>query len=142
MYNVLQPYINLTHSNIEALSRFANAREITDATKESAIRFVQVAQENLSKIAASNAFSDLTRTAVDNYVRFANEYTQQVYGIIAQGQEFVSRQVEEGNRRFAQIADISSRAVEAGTQQVKSATDEAAGETEQQLARARQQRSR
>ena len=49
-----------------------------------------------------------------NYVRFTNEYAQQVYGIVSQGQEFVSRQMEEGDRRFPQIADISNRAVEAG----------------------------
>jgi hypothetical protein len=142
MHNVLQPYVNLAHANIEALSRFANAREITDVAKDSTIRFVQVAQDNVSKIAGSNAFADLTRTTIDNYVRFANEYTQQVYGIIVQGQEFVSQQVEEGNRRFAQIADISRRTVEAGTQSVKSAADEAASETDQQLARARQQRNK
>ncbi|MGH8772705.1 MAG: hypothetical protein ACREV2_16250 [Burkholderiales bacterium] len=81
----------------------------------------------------------MTRAAIDNYVRFANEYAQQLYGIVSSGQEFVSRQVEEGNRRFAQIADISNRAVESGSQ---SAGDEAANEADQQLSRARQQRGK
>ncbi len=85
--------------------------------------------------------ANLTCAAIDNYVRFANEYTQQVYGIVSQGQEFVSHQMEEGNRRFAQIADISTRAVEA-VQSVKSTGDEAVNEADQQVSRVRQQRAK
>jgi hypothetical protein len=140
MYNILQPYVNLTNANIEAFARFINAREIVDLTKHGAIKFLEVAQENAAKVAASDAVANLTRTAIDNYVRFVNEYTQQVYGIVLQGQEFVSRQMEEGNRRFAEIADISNRAVEAGVQSAKSAGDEAVNEADQQLSRGRQQR--
>jgi hypothetical protein len=33
----------------------------------------------------------------------------------------MTRQVEEGNKRFAQVADISGRVVQAGTESVKSA---------------------
>jgi len=136
MYNILQPYVNLTNANLETFSRFMNAREITDLTKQSALKFFEVVQESTSKVAGSDALANWTRAIIDNYIRFANEYAQQVYGIVAQGQEFVSRQVEEGTRRFAQIADISNRAVEAGVQSVKSAGDEA----DQQ--RSRQQRAK
>jgi hypothetical protein len=59
-----------------------------------------------------------------------------VYGNVSQGQEFVTRQVEEGNRRFAQAADISGRAVHAGTESVKSAGEEALNEADQ-IGRAR-----
>lgn len=140
MYNILQPYVNLTNANVEAFSRFINAREITDLTKQSAIKFLDVAQENASKVAGSDALANLTRAVIDNYVRFANEYAQQFYGIVSQGQEFVSRQMEEGNRRFAQIADISNRAVEAGVRSAKSAGDEAVNDADQQ--RGRQQRAK
>jgi hypothetical protein len=44
---------------------------------------------------------------------------------MAAGQEFVIQQVEEGNRRLAQVVDISGRAVQAGTESVKSAGEEA-----------------
>jgi hypothetical protein len=82
-------------------------------------------QDNVAKIAGSEAFAKCLQMTIDNYVRFANEYTKNLYGIVAQGQEFVSRQVEEGNRRFAQVADISGRAAQAANESVKSAGEEA-----------------
>ena len=112
------------NANIETFSRFANTREVTDVAKESAVKSAKVLQENASKIAGSNAYAELTRAMIDNYVRFANEYTQNLYGIVSQGQEFVSQQVEEGGRRFSQIADISRRTVETAAQSGKSASEE------------------
>ena len=117
--------MDLTKANIETLSRFANSREVTELVKDSASKQLELVQDNMAKIAGSEAFATCLRTTIDNYVRFANEYTKNVYGIVAQGQEFVTQQVEEGNRRFAQIVDISGRAVQAGTESVKSAGEEA-----------------
>jgi hypothetical protein len=125
MYNVLQPVVDFTNANLETFSRFANSREVTDLVKESASKHLEFVQDSMAKIAGSDAFATCLQTTIDNYVRFANEYTKNVYGIVAQGQEFVTRQVEEGNKRFAQVADISGRAVQAGTESVKSAGKEA-----------------
>jgi hypothetical protein len=125
MYNVLQPLVQLTNANLETLSRFANSREVIDLVKEGASKQLQLVQDGTAKLAGSDAFATCLRTTIDNYVRFANEYTKNVYGIVAQGQEFVAQQVEEGNRRFAQIVDISGRAVQAGTESVKPAGEEA-----------------
>jgi len=125
MYNILQPVVDLTKANIETLSRFANSREVTELVKASAIKQLELVQDNMAKTAGSDAFATCLRTTIDNYVRFANEYTKNLYGIVAQGQEFVSRQVEEGNRRFAQVADISGRAAQAANESVKSAGEEA-----------------
>jgi hypothetical protein len=131
MYNLLQPLVQLTNANIETLSRFANSREIIDLVKESASKQLELVQDGTAKIAGSDAFATCLRTTIDNYVRFANEYTKNVYGIVAQSQEFVTQQVEEGNRRFAQIVDISGRAVRAGAESVKSAGEEAVKEADQ-----------
>jgi hypothetical protein len=84
----------------------------------------------MAKVTGSDAFATCLQTTIDNYVRFANEYTNNVYGIVAQSQEFVTRQVEEGNRRFAQVADISGRAAQAGTESVKSAGAEVSKEAD------------
>ena len=125
MYNLLQPVADLTKANIENFSRFATSREVTEVAKDSVTKHSELVQDNMAKIAGSDAFATYLRTTIDNYVRFANEYTKNVYGIVAQGQEFVTQQVEEGNRRFAQIVDISGRAVQAGTESAKSAGEEA-----------------
>ena len=53
-----------------------------------------------------------------------------MYGIVSQGQEFLTRQVEGGNRRFAEVADISGRAVKAGTESMKAAGEEALNEAD------------
>jgi hypothetical protein len=125
MYNLLQPVVDLTKANIETFARFTNSREVTELAKDSAIKHLEFVQENMAKIAGSDAFATCLRTTIDNYVRFSDEYTKQLYGIVSQGQDFVTRQVEEGNRRFAEVANISSRAVQAGTESVKSAGEEA-----------------
>jgi hypothetical protein len=131
MYNLLQPLVQLTNANIETLSRFANSREVIDLVKERASKHLELLQDNMAKVAGSDAFATCLRTTIDNYVRFANEFTKNVYGIVAQSQEFVTRQVEEGNRRLAQIVDISGRAVQAGTESVKSAGEEVSNEADQ-----------
>jgi division protein CdvB (Snf7/Vps24/ESCRT-III family) len=141
MYNVLQPVVDFTNANVETFSRFANSREVTDLVKESASKHLELVQDNMAKIAGSDAFATCLRTTIDNYVRFTNEYMKNVYGIVAQGQEFVTRQVEEGNRRFAEVVDISGRAAQAGSESVKSAGEEVSNEADQ-ASRARQPRSK
>ena len=130
MYNVLQPVADFTNAYVETFSRFANSREVTDLVKESASKHLELVQDNMAKIAGSDAFTTCLRTTIDNYIRFANEYTKNVYGIVAQSQEFVTRQVEEGNRRFAEVIDISGQAAQAGSESVKSAGAEVSNEAD------------
>ena len=130
MYNLLQPVVDLTKANIEHFSRFATSPEVTEVAKDSVTKHFEHLQDNMAKIAGSDAFATYLRTTIDNYVRFANEYTKNVYGIVAQGQEFVTKQVEEGNRRFAEVANISGRAAQAGTESVKSAGEEVSNEAD------------
>ncbi|MGH8564972.1 MAG: hypothetical protein ACREXW_13165 [Gammaproteobacteria bacterium] len=141
MYNVLQPIVDLTNANIETLSRFANSREVSELAKDNVSKYLELVQDNMAKIARSDAFATCLRTTIDNYVRFANEYSQNMYGIVSQGQEFVTQQVEEGNRRFGKIADISGRAVQAGTESMKAAGEEALNEADQ-AGRARHNRGK
>jgi hypothetical protein len=116
--------MDLTKANIEHFSRFVTSPEVTEVAKDSVTKHLGLVQDNMAKIAGSDAFASYLRTTIDNCVRFANEYTKNVYGIVAQGQEFVTKQVEEGNRRFAEVANISGRAAQAGTESVKSAGEE------------------
>jgi hypothetical protein len=125
MYNLLQPVVDLTKANVETFSCFANSRDVTELAKDSVIKHSEHVQDNMAKIAGSEAFATYLRTTIDNYVRFSDEYTKQMYGIVSQGQEFVTRQVEEGNRRFAEVADISGRAAQAANESMKSAGEEA-----------------
>ena len=125
MYNLLQPVVDLTKANIETFSRFTNSREVTDLAKDSVVNHLELMQDNMAKIAGSDAFATYLRTTIDNYVHFSEAYTKQLYGIVSQGQDFMTRQVEEGNKRFAEVANISGRAAQASTESVKSAGEEA-----------------
>src|SRR5882724_6353111 len=102
MYNLLQPVVDLTKANIETFSRFTNSREVTDLAKDSVVNHLELVQDNMAKIAGSDAFATYLRTTIDNYIRFSEAYTKQLYGIVSQGQDFMTRQVEEGSKRFAE----------------------------------------
>jgi hypothetical protein len=124
MHNLYQPYVNLLNANMETLSRFVNAQEVKELAKEGVSKSARALQENTSKIAGSNAYADLTKATIDNYVRFTNECLQNVAGIVSQGQQFVSQQAEEGQRRLSEVAEISRRTVETAAQSGKSAAEE------------------
>jgi hypothetical protein len=124
MHNIYQPYVNLLNANIETLSRFVNAQEVKELAKDSATQSAKVMQQSTSKIAGSNAYADLTKATIDNYVRFTNEWLQNVSGIVLQGQQFVKQQAEEGQRRLSEVADLSRRTVESAAQSGKSAAEE------------------
>jgi hypothetical protein len=141
MYNIAQPVVDFTNANIETFTRFVNSREVTELAKDSASKYWELVQDNMAKVTGSGAFATYLQTTIDNYVRFANDYTKNVYGIVAQGQEFVTRQVEEGNKRLAQVADISGRAAQAGTESVNSASEDVS-EAADQIARARPNRGK
>jgi hypothetical protein len=124
MQNLYQPYVNLLNANIETLARFVNAQEVKEAAKEGVSKSARALQENTSKIAGSNAYEELTKATIDNYVRFTNEWLQNVSGIVLQGQQFVKQQAEEGQRRLSEVADLSRRSVESAAQSGKSAAEE------------------
>ncbi|MGH8773266.1 MAG: DUF2182 domain-containing protein [Burkholderiales bacterium] len=69
--------------------------------------------------AGSETFANCLRTTVDNYTRFASEYAKNLYDIVVEGQKLVTRQVEEGNRRFAEVADISGRAAQSTNESMR-----------------------
>ena len=125
MYNVFTPYVNLINANIKALSRFANAQQVTELAKDSAGKSTKIVQESISMIADSDAYSELTKAITDNYMRFTNEWLQNAYGILlSQGQQFINEQVEEERRRLSEVAQLSRRTAETP----RDYSDESAGQ--------------
>ena len=89
--------MDLTKANIETFSRFATSREVTELAKDSATKHLELVQNNMAKIAASNAFAACNRRWVPSVFRRPKTLLR-----YRPGQEFVTRQVEEGDKRFAQ----------------------------------------
>jgi hypothetical protein len=78
----------------------------------------RVSQENLRKIFRTNAFTEWTQALVNNYARFIQAYTQSLYGMAAaQGQAFLSRQVEQGARRVGQLSETGTNLLMSSSEQ-------------------------
>lgn len=119
MQNLVQPFVNWTNANLEVFSRFAKSPEIAQATKNGLEKYLEFVQETLGRIGNSDALAEWNRAAVDNYTRFVNEYTQSVYGIVSQSQDFINRQVQQGARRLELIGEVTDRAVDASANAVR-----------------------
>jgi hypothetical protein len=84
--------------------------------QEATHQVVTLSQENLRKMYRTNAFTEWTQALADNYARFIQAYTQSLYGIAAQGQTFLSSQVEQAARRMGPMS-------ESGTDLLMSSTE-------------------
>src|SRR5690348_6058210 len=126
MYNPYQPFMNLVNANMALFNRFATSGDITRLLHESVNRSIMISQERVMKAAQSGAFDELTRGFADNVARFTQEYANGLSQSMAYTQNFLSRQVDQGARQFAEIVEQPSPAAdeagEAGAvRQMKSA---------------------
>jgi hypothetical protein len=119
MQNLVQPFVDWTNANLEIFSRFAKSPEIAQVTKNGLEKYLEFVQETLGRIGSSDALAEWNRAAVDNYARFVNDYTQSVYAIVSQSQDFISRQVQQSARRLELIGEATDRAVDAGADAVR-----------------------
>ena len=105
MYNTIQPFVNLAAANIAVFSRFAKSPEVAELAQETTVQVVTLTQENLKKMSRTKAFAEWMEALVNNYARFIQANTQSLYGGVAQGQAFLSSQVEQGARRVRQLSE-------------------------------------
>jgi len=117
MYNTIQPFVTLANANIAVFSRFVRSPEVAELAQEATKQVVTVSQENLRKIFRTNAFTEWTQALVNNYARFIQAYTQSLYGMAAQGEAFLSRQVEQGARRVGQLSETGTNLLMSSTEQ-------------------------
>lgn len=117
MYNTIQPFMNLATANIAVFSRFARSPEVAELAQETTTQVVTLTQENLRKMSRTKAFTEWTQALVDNYARFIHASTQSLYGMAAQGQAFLSSQVEQGARRLGQLSGSGTDLLRSSTEQ-------------------------
>jgi hypothetical protein len=115
MYNPYQPFINLMSSNLALVNRFVMSGDITRLVHESVNRSVSITRESVTKATQSHAFEELTRGLADNVARFTQDYVGSLSQSMANTQNMLSRQIEEGNRQMAQITDqVEQRSEQVG----------------------------
>jgi hypothetical protein len=117
MYNAIPLFMTLANANIAVLNRFVRSPAAAELAQEATKQVVTLSQENLRKMSTTNAYAEWTQALVNNYVRFIQAYTQNLYGIAAQGRAFLSNEVEQSARRMGQLAETGTNLLMSSTEQ-------------------------
>jgi len=117
MYNAIEPIVSFANANVAIFSRFAKSPEVARLAQETAKEVVTLSQEKLTKLARTNAFTEWTEALVDNYARFIQAYAESLYGMAAQGQAFLSTQVEQSARRLERLTQSGTDLLTSSTEQ-------------------------
>ena len=118
MYNPYEPFMNLANANLDLFKRFANSSDVTSLVQDTLTRAITIPRESMTKASQTGAFNDWTQGLVDNATRFTQEYVNGLTQAMAVTQSYLSRQVEQGTRQFAQITDAAEQAKDETTEAV------------------------
>lgn len=136
MYNTLQPLINLTNSNLQAFSRFGKSNEISDITRESMEKIVEIETGSFRQIFNSAAYRDLAQSFWNNYRRFTTECVQGVSNVSDTARKTLDNQLEAAKKPLQTIADAANRTAKAGGDALEQAADTAGNVTRQAAGKA------
>jgi hypothetical protein len=91
---MMQPFVKLTQSNTELLSRYATSPEVTTQALQVAEGLMRQMQDAALKLSNSNAFGNLAQGLMNNYLHFWTDLTQSLVAGFSQGQSSLMRQAE------------------------------------------------
>ena len=111
MQNMTQPFINLSTANAALITRFAQSPEMVDLARNSAQKYMELAQRSFGHVATSDAYANLVQQLTENYSTFAREYAESLMGIAAEGRSLIEQQVQDASERFAKSGQATLRAV-------------------------------
>jgi hypothetical protein len=132
--NLTKPFIDYTNAQIETLTHFAKSPELAELTRSNIENFWQLVQESQSRVLQSRAFTEWSKANVENLSRLTQEYSRTLSDVASQTQTELSRGIQEGTRRFQQVANTASNIVGTAAQEtaeaVKGTAEEIADETD------------
>jgi len=91
---LMQPFVKLTQSNTELLSRYATSPEVTTQAVQVAEGLMRQMQGAALKLSNSAAFGDLAQGLMNNYLQFWTELSYSLVAGFSQGQSSLMRQAE------------------------------------------------
>lgn len=91
---MIQPFVKLTQSNTELLSRYATSPEVTAQAVEVTENLMRQMQDAALKLSNSDAFSKLAQGMMNNYMHFWTEMSQSLAVGFSQGQSTLMRQAQ------------------------------------------------
>jgi hypothetical protein len=112
MNNITQPFINLTNSNAELITRFAQSPEVAELANSGAQKYFELAQKSFGRLAASDAYADLVRRLSENYSDFAHEYSESLMGFAAAGQNLMAQHLEAASNRLEESGKAAVDVIE------------------------------
>jgi hypothetical protein len=91
---MMQPFVKLTQSNTELLSRYATSPEVTTQTVQVVEGLMRQMQDAAMKLSSSNAFGSLAQGLMNNYMHFWSDLSHSYAVGFSQGQSSLMRQAE------------------------------------------------
>jgi hypothetical protein len=91
---MMQPFVKLTQSNTELLSRYATSPEVTTQAFQVAENLMRQMQDAALKLSNSTAFGNLAQGLMSNYLHFWTDLSQSLAAGFSQGQSSLMRQAE------------------------------------------------
>jgi hypothetical protein len=119
MQNLAQPFVKLSTANAELITNFAKSPEMVELANTSAQKYFELAQKSFGKTAASEAQADLVRRLTENYATFAQEYSQSLIGIAAEGQKQMTEQAQKASDQLRQAGQAGVAAVADASNKMK-----------------------
>jgi cell division septum initiation protein DivIVA len=119
MQNVTQPFVKLSTANAELITNFAKSPEMAELANTSAQKYFELAQKSFGRTAATEAHADLVRRLTENYATFAQEYSESLIGIAAEGQKQMAQQVQKASDQVTKAGQAGAAAVADASNKMK-----------------------
>ena len=86
LQSAIQPFVKLTQSNVELMTKFALSREVNAQAMHDVQKLYQQVQDSAAKLMRSNAFAGLMQGFMKNFTEFCTEFGQSGASMLSQGQ--------------------------------------------------------
>lgn len=109
MQPVIQPFVKLTQSNIDLLTKFAQSPEVASQSVDNANNLFQQAQESATNLFNSRAFAQMMQGMLKNYTEFTAELIQSGMAMVTQNQAAILQQTQEAAGNVIQASEARGR---------------------------------
>jgi hypothetical protein len=101
-----QPFVKLAQANMELLSRFSSSPDVTTQAAANVSNLFQQATDSATSLMRSGAIAHLMEGMLKNYTVFLTELSQSSMAMMSQGQEAMTRQVQDATAGVVEATDF------------------------------------
>jgi len=104
-----QPFFKLVQANMDLLSKFSTAPEVTAQATTGATNLFQQASESATSLMRSGAFAHVMQGLLKNYTDFLAELSQSSMALLTQGQQALVQQTQEVTDGVVDATEVRAR---------------------------------